>query len=135
MKIKFAEIYAEPGVHFEISDSAFLALNEHFNQFKLELPTLQEKFAGEFTLTLIISATQKADSLEVKGPEILRKRREAEFALFIPYKKFDSPSQEIDHVLSNIGEGIVRIFQSYKVSANGIAESISATRRTIAENG
>ncbi|WP_175691756.1 hypothetical protein [Burkholderia anthina] len=100
MEIGFGQIYPEVGAFFDFTNTVLVELNEGINSLKISFAHYIKLFSSdEFSVVFIISATKKSDALSVKGPTTLMKKKRVEFVLHIPYRKFESFSDQMDYAL------------------------------------
>ncbi|WP_010504042.1 hypothetical protein [Paenibacillus elgii] len=136
MNIDFTQLYYEPGTRFDsITPMILDLLYERLDALKVSIPHFEEKLKDEnYSLVFIISATKEKTTLEVRGPNILRKSKDVEFALHIPYKEVVNFTDQVAYVLDFIAEGIVWVFEKYAISSSGVAEAVESVARTVQEN-
>ncbi|WP_321790358.1 hypothetical protein [Burkholderia pyrrocinia] len=132
MKISFGQIYPEVGASFDFTNTVLAELNEGINSLGANFAHYIKLFSSdEFSVVFIISATKKSDGLSVKGPTTLAKKRRVEFVLHIPYRQFESFSDQMDYALNFIGDGVRSIFEKYNSDSGGVAEIIDRTKNVI----
>ncbi|WP_083214539.1 MULTISPECIES: hypothetical protein [Burkholderia cepacia complex] len=132
MKISFGQIYPEVGASFDFTNTVLAELNDGINSLKGSFSHYAKLFSGDdFSVVFIISATKKSDALSVKGPTTLAKKKRVEFVLHIPYKQFESFSDQMDYALNFIGCGIKSTFDKYNSDSSGVVEIINRTKDVI----
>ncbi len=125
MKFSFGQIYPEVNTDYDVTSKLLHLLCNKLNNLNKEIKHFNKVFEGEdYSLVLIISATRNKDILEVKGPIVLKKRKEVEFALHIPYRELPNRFEETLYVLNNIYQSIVFVFNKYKADLSGLEENI-----------
>lgn len=134
MKIDFLFLWAEVGVYYEITNTVLNPLRKNLNELNKTLPHYNKLFKTiDYDLVFTISATQNNKDL-VKGPLTLSKRKEVHFSIFIPYKIFNSFTQQMFYILDTIAEGIIFVFIKYKTDPSGIKEVFETLKTLIAKD-
>ncbi|MCY1013076.1 hypothetical protein OV079_47605 [Nannocystis pusilla] len=124
MRIALTQISPEAGVSFGLSGSVLELVRDQLNALRKNIPHFAKIFGEEdYKIVFIITATRKLDSLSVKGPNILKRHKSAEFSLWIPYKSLDF-SDRVAYILPQISSGIIEIFRRYKADEHGIASVV-----------
>jgi len=135
MQFKLTEIYSEEGAEYYIPYEVVRLLSEKLNQLGKSIPYYQTMFkSSEYMLLLYISATLLSDKLTIPRPIVLKKKGIIEFFIKIPFKKCDDFASSMDYVLSYIENGVLMIFDKYKVDQSGVQESFVAVKKNIHEN-
>jgi hypothetical protein len=126
MKFDLGRIFPEVNTSFSLTSDLLYLLCDQLNALNKEIKHFNKIFdCPGYSIVLIISATRKNNSLDVKGPIVLRKRKEVEFVLHIPYKTFDNKLSETLYVVDNIYTGILFVLNKYKTDTSGVEESIN----------
>ena len=134
MKIDFLQLYAEVGVCYEITDAVLNPLIENLNELNKTLPHYDKLFkTTDYELVFTISATQEHKNL-VYGPTTSSKNKVVYFTIFIPYKTFSCYTQQMFYVLDTIAEGMIFVFNKYKVDPSGIKEVFETLKTLIAKD-
>ncbi|OCL22683.1 hypothetical protein [Gilliamella sp. wkB171] len=134
MKIDFLLLWAEVGIRYEITNTVLNPLIKNLNKLNKTLPHYDKLFkTTDYDLVFTISATQEHKNL-VYGPLTLSKRKEVHFSIFIPYKTFSCYTQQMFYVLDTIAEGIIFVFNKYKVDPSGINEVFETLKTLIAKD-
>ncbi|OCL28719.1 hypothetical protein [Gilliamella sp. wkB171] len=134
MKIDFLFLWAEVGVYYEITNTVLNPLVENLNKLNKTLPHYDKLFkTTDYDLFFTISATQENKNL-VYGPLASSKRKVVHFSIFIPYKTFSCHTQQMFYILDTIAEGIIFVFNKYKVDPSGINEAFETLKTLIAKD-
>ena len=134
MKINFPLLWAEVGVRYEITNTVLNPLIENLNALNKTLPHYDKLFkTTDYDLFFTISATQEYKDL-VKGPLASSKRKVVNFSIFIPYKTFSCYKQQMFYVLDTLAEGMIFVFNKYKVDPSGIKEVFETLKTLIAKD-
>jgi len=91
MKVGFSQVYIREGVSFPFSHVYQAALGHAFTSSVRPSATFLKKFGGDWTVIFFISAKRDLGETEVRGPGTLRKKKQQEWTLFLP---FDVISQQ-----------------------------------------
>jgi hypothetical protein len=135
MKFAFSQIYPEVDTSFSLPGFVLKLFRANLDNLGLSIGKFRKKFGhDDFTLVLIISASRNRTELETKGPCILRKRPDIEFALHIPYKDFSDFSQEVSYVAQFVAKGINEVFARYEDDASGVEAAMQEAAATIERN-
>ena len=136
MKFDFSQIYPEIDTDFDLSGMLLELLCERLDSLQKEINHYNKKFQGDdYSIVFIISATRNKVSLETKGPRFLRKSREVEFALHIPYKEIKDFDAKVSYVLNHIAQGIIFVLKKYESDPTGIEETIQDVIKTVRNSG
>ncbi|OCL28724.1 hypothetical protein [Gilliamella sp. wkB171] len=134
MKINFPFLWAEVGVYYEIRNTVFNPLIENLNKLNKTLPHYDKLFkTTDYDLFFTISATLENKDL-VYGPLASSKRKVVNFSIFIPYKTFNCYTQQMFYMLDTIEEGIIFVFNKYKVDPSGVKEVFEKLKTLIAKD-
>ncbi|MGE9549454.1 hypothetical protein [Snodgrassella sp. CS2] len=134
MKIDFLFLWAEVGVYYEITNTVLNPWRSNLNKLNKTLPHYDKLFkTTDYELVFTISATQEHKNL-VYGPLASSKRKVVHFSIFIPYKTFNCYTQQMFYVLDTIAEGIIFVFNKYKVDPLGIKEVFETLKTLIAKD-
>ena len=132
MVIDFTQFYIEPGASYKIPGKSLSCLCDELNQLGIEIPALRDRFKTDnYTLLLIISAKKNQDKPDVKGPKLRLARKEAEFALYLPWVSCAGFAQEITHVYRNIAASINLLLSRYDVPAAGVSAAVDRAIKSI----
>lgn len=134
MKIIFLQLYAEVEANYDITNTVLKPLRINLNELNKTLPYYDKLFkTTDYDLIFTISATQEHKDL-VYGPLASSKRKEVLFTIFIPYKTFNSFTQQMFYILDNIAEGIIFVFNKYKTDPSEIKEVFETLKTLIAKD-
>ncbi|OCG16451.1 hypothetical protein A9G09_00045 [Gilliamella sp. wkB292] len=134
MKIYFPQLYAEVEANYDITNTVLKPLRTNLNKLNKTLPHYDKLFkTTDYDLFFTISATQENKNL-VYGPLASSKRKEVLFTIFIPYKTFSCYTQQMFYILDTIAEGIIFVFNKYKVDPSGINEVFEKLKTLIAKD-
>ena len=134
MKIIFLQLYAEVEANYDITNTVLKPLRINLNELNKTLPHYDKLFkTTDYDLIFTISATQEHKDL-VYGPLASSKRKEVLFTIFIPYKTFNSFTQQMFYILDNIAEGIIFVFNKYKTDPSEIKEVFETLKTLIAKD-
>jgi len=132
MNIYFGQISSVPGADFGLSGMLLKLLRERLDGLHKEIKFFKDKFKGEeFSIVFIISATRDKTSVEAKGPAYLRKKKEIEFAVYIPYKEITDFNEKVAYVLNHLTQGIISVLNRYETDSTGIEETIREVVRIV----
>ncbi|MCX8642525.1 hypothetical protein J3U65_01760 [Gilliamella sp. B3791] len=134
MKIDFLFLWAEVGVCYEITNTVLNPWRSNLNKLNKTLPHYDKLFkTTDYELVFTISATQEHKNL-VYGPTTSSKNKVVYFTIFIPYKTFNCYTQQMFYVLDTIAEGIIFVFNKYKVDPSGIKDVFETLKTLIAKD-
>jgi hypothetical protein len=78
--------------------------------------TFLEKYGEDWDLIFRISAKQKIDNLQIRGPTKFKNDRDVEYTIFLPYDKIKNDLQILKSALEYLFNGVFSVFESLEVS-------------------
>lgn len=119
MNLAITSTYLEPGTHFEVSYKVNVLIKEMVKTQLLEKIQIQYEQEDSW-LFLDITTESEACCLEVKGPFLSKKGKEAEWRIFLPYKKVANASNVLFAYLHYVFEAVVKVLSHYGVKEQDI---------------
>ncbi len=125
MNIEFGQIYVELDTDFDLPSLLLKRLREELDVLGKEISHFNRIFKNaDFKLVFIISATRKTDELNIKGPNLVRKKPAAEFVIFIPYKEIVDFVDKVSYALPYVAKGVIFVFNKYKTDSSGVEDIV-----------
>lgn len=111
MKIKISSIFPEPGYSFKVSYKVIKLILELLNS---------EKYEGkaDYDLGIVIATGEKVKTLEVKGPDISKRYKTIDYAVWIPYNSVIESTNMLQSYIAYLFEGIENVFLKEEIKTD-----------------
>lgn len=121
MRFNISSIFPEPGYTFDVSFKVrkliVLKINESiFNSISFDSPY------HDYVLNAVIATDSKTEVISVKGPDIFKKRKMIDYAIWIPYKKTIEGEDYLKTYIDFVFIGIEEILNRCKINFNLLGE-------------
>lgn len=110
MNVGVGQIYIRPGIKFPFSHHMQIWLGERLEALDLPAPEFEKRYGGDFTLMLNLSAKERLDALEVKGPTVFKTDKDVEYTIFLPFDVITAASDPRRTASEHLVDGIKAVF-------------------------
>lgn len=123
MKFYFPTVYIEENVSFSLPQEFFTDLSYFINENPpLPISPIEDILKTEdYSIIAIISSKSKINEVLLLGPTYIKKNKEVEFTIFIPFFRTMNLKKRMEYVLNEVLKGILLIYKKYiKNSADAL---------------
>jgi hypothetical protein len=116
VKIYFGQIYVEPGISFPFTHEFQKFLSQEVTSIVFPSSKFIHDFGEDWDLIFRISAKQKLENLEVRGPTKFNKDCDVEYTLFLPFDRLMNSSHTNVDAFETIFDGVLFVLESLNIS-------------------
>ena len=115
MQIRFTQIYAQVGKNFPFSHIFQRFLGEEISKIVRPSPKFVDLFGGDYNLIFYISAKWQLAVNEIVGPNVIKKHKEAEHTIFLPYTPIMQADKPLEMAIEHLLEGVCYVLNQYEI--------------------
>lgn len=113
MKVWFRQFYIEPGVDFPFSHLFQRRLSREMTELVEPSAKFLKKCGNDFDVMFSVSAKQALHDNEIRGPVVVRKYKNVEFTVFLPFdvimRTADAPRVALIFLLKGVAQAFDRL--------------------------
>lgn len=117
MEFSISSIFPEPGISFKVSYKVKKLIANLIKDNIVNKVEFEHKYKG-FRLGIIISTESSRKAFEVKGPDISKRFRTVDYAVWIPYSEVVNSENMLEIYIDYVFKGIQEVF--FKEQIEGI---------------
>lgn len=140
MKVWFRQTYSEPDVDFPFSHLFQRRLSREVTALVEPSARFLKKYGEDFELTFNVSAKQRLQDNEIRGPTVFRKTKDVEYTVFLPFDVIMPHADAPRHALRFLLKGVCEVFDRLEIDKtrlldkqDSIIESICSDRTMLEE--
>jgi hypothetical protein len=112
MKVHFGQIYIQPGAAFPFSFLFQRRLSEEVSALITPSAKFTQLYGADWDLMFRISAKRSIPDNEVRGPTVLRKDKDVEFTIFLPFDVIQTTASVLRSAIEFLLRGVCSVLVS-----------------------
>ena len=118
MKIHFCQIYIQVGITFPFGHRFQRFLGEKVTELTEPSPKFIKLLGEDYEITFNVSAKRQLAINEIVGPRVVKKDKDVEYSIFLPYVPIMQQPDPSRSALKHLLEGVYEVFEELEIDTS-----------------